>query len=75
MNNGSEEMISCPKCKNTGDIILIADTLCWCPCGYHWILAEKNAEAPKIMAAFTCNNGHNVIIRLTTGKYNGEVKK
>jgi len=63
-------MIECPKCKNTGDIILI-ESLCWCPCGHHWILLNK-PEAPKIVAAFTCNAGQNIVIRLTAEKYNGE---
>ena len=59
------------KMSKYWDIILIEFSLCWCPCGHHWILADE-PEASKIVAGFTCHGGQNIVIRLTAGQYNGE---
>ena len=64
--------LQCPKCQNTGDIILLIESLCWCPCGHHWVLDREDYRVPEIVAAFTCHGGSNVVIRLTSGSYNGK---
>jgi len=81
-------MVTCPQCKNTGDILIILGELAWCPCGCVFdneanIFSRREGskfemhETMRQPMKFNVHPAINVFhseLYCTKGEYNGKYK-